>query len=57
MKLFRTCIMKKMIIMSMAVGGMLLSACSNEIEMRRPPVYQIPELPVVEDIHTYKAPL
>lgn len=57
MKLFRNCIMKKMIVLSMAVGGMLLSACSEEIEMRRPPVYQMPELPVVEDIHTYKAPL
>ena len=30
---------------------------SDTIEMRRPPVYELPELPVVEDIHTYKAPL
>ena len=36
---------------------LLLASCSDTIEMRRPPVYELPELPVVEDIHTYKAPL
>ncbi len=37
--------------------GAALAACSNEIEMRRPPKYELPDLPVVENIHTYKAPL
>lgn len=49
--------MKKMNIITMAVGAVLLASCSDTIEMRRPPVYELPELPVVEDIHTYKAPL
>lgn len=41
-----------------ATAAMLLcGACSDEIEMRRPPVYELPELPIVEDIHTFKAPL
>lgn len=44
-------------IITMAVGAVLLASCSDTIEMRRPPVYELPELPVVEDIHTYKAPL
>lgn len=47
--------------MTMTTGAlsllMLLGSCSEEIEMRRPPVYELPELPVVEDVHVYKAPL
>lgn len=38
-------------------AGTFLAACGNDIEMRRPPKYELPELPVVEDIHVYKAPL
>ena len=34
-----------------------LCACSNEIEMRRPPKFELPELPEVGDIHTFKAPM
>lgn len=34
-----------------------LCACSNTIEMRYPPKAELPELPVVDDIHTYKAPM
>ncbi len=49
--------MKKIIISAGAVASMLLASCSDEIEMRRPPVYELPELPVVEGIHQYKAPL
>ena len=43
--------------------GTLLSAtlccsCSKDIEMRYPPKYELPELPVVEGIHQgQKAPL
>ena len=49
--------MKKTIISAGVVASMLLASCSDEIEMRRPPVYELPELPVVEAIHQYKAPL
>lgn len=40
-----------------AMAATLLGSCTNEIEMRRPPVYELPELPVVEDIHVFKAPM
>lgn len=41
-----------------AVGAGLLSACDDDnYKMKYPPRYELPELPVVEDIHTYKAPL
>lgn len=46
-----------MTILAALAVGMASAACSNEIEMRYPPKYELPELPVVEDIHTYKAPL
>ena len=37
---------------------MLLGSCTDEIEMRRPPKFELPELPVVEDVQTgKKAPL
>ncbi len=36
---------------------MLLSACTDEIEMRYPKKFELPELPEVGNIHTYKAPL
>ena len=29
---------------------MLLGSCTDEIEMRRPPKFELPELPVVEDV-------
>ena len=45
-----------MIAASLAIAT-LLGACNDEIEMRRPPKVELPDLPVVEDIHTYKAPL
>lgn len=34
-----------------------LASCSDNIEMRYPPKYELPELPEVGEIHTYKAPL
>lgn len=45
-----------MIAASLAIAT-LLGACNDEIEMRRPPKVELPDLPAVEDIHTYKAPL
>lgn len=47
----------KLIISAGVVATMLMASCNDEIEMRRPPVFELPELPVVEGIHTYKAPL
>lgn len=46
--------------MSMIASVLALSAlasCSDNIEMRYPPKYELPELPEVGEIHTYKAPL
>ena len=51
--------MKKMIVMTMALAAICLcSACKDEIEMRYPPKYELPDLPVVEGVHDgVKAPL
>ncbi|MBQ8466692.1 MAG: glucan 1,6-alpha-isomaltosidase [Prevotella sp.] len=51
--------MKKMTLWTMALAAVsLLSACKDDIEMRYPPKYELPELPVVEGIHDgQKAPL
>lgn len=49
--------MKKMNIMALALSALMLSACNNEIEMRYPPKFELPDLPAVEGIHQYKAPL
>lgn len=49
--------MKKMTILAALAAGIAFASCSNEIEMRYPPKYELPELPNVEGIHTYKAPL
>lgn len=49
--------MNKMTIIAALAAGVALSACTDDIEMRRPPVFELPDLPVVEDIHTFKAPL
>lgn len=49
--------MKTMNILAASVTAMLLASCSDDIEMRRPPKFELPDLPVVEDIHQYKAPL
>lgn len=40
------------------MGASLLAACSDDnYKMKYPPRYELPELPVVEDLHSYKAPL
>lgn len=51
--------MKQMIFWTMAlVMTMLCSSCKDDVEMRYPPKYELPELPVVEGIHDgVKAPL
>ena len=51
--------MKKMNILAAALTATMLAGCANDdyYEMRYPPKYELPELPVVEDIHKYKAPL
>ena len=50
--------MKKLgIIASAALAVSVFASCSDEIEMRYPPKYEVPELPEVGEIHTYKAPL
>lgn len=35
----------------------LFGGCKDQIEMRRPPKFVLPDLPKVEGIHTFKAPL
>ena len=49
--------MKKMNIIASILSILALSSCADEIEMRYPPKYELPELPEVGEIHTYKAPL
>lgn len=44
-------------IITLALSMFALASCSDEIEMRYPPKYELPELPDVGEIHTYKAPL
>lgn len=50
--------MNKMTTIAAALSAtLLLGACSDEIEMRYPPKFQLPELTDVGEIHNYKAPL
>lgn len=49
--------MKKMNILAAALAATAMTACTDDIEMRRPPKFELPDLPVVEDIHQFKAPL
>lgn len=44
-------------IIASALTVLTLASCSDKIEMRYPPKYELPELPDVGEIHTYKAPL
>lgn len=45
-----------MILASVALSALLCS-CRDDVEMRYPPKYELPDLPVIEDIHVYKAPM
>lgn len=47
----------KMNIIASALAMLALASCSNDIEMRYPPKHELPDLPEVGEIHTYKAPL
>lgn len=51
--------MKKMNILAAALTMATLAGCANDdyYEMRYPPKYELPELPQIGEIHTYKAPL
>ena len=49
--------MKTMNILATALAASMFAACTEEIEMRRPPKYEMPELPIIEGIHTFKAPM
>lgn len=50
--------MKKVIFSAICMATTLLSACTDEIAMRYPHKYELPDLPVVEGIHEgVKAPL
>lgn len=50
--------MKRMAILTTALAAAaMLCSCADDIEMRYPPKYELPELPEVGEIHTYKAPL
>jgi len=49
--------MKRMNILAAALAAALLTGCADDIEMRYPPKYELPDLPEVEGIHRYKAPL
>ena len=49
--------MKKMNILAFLATSLVMASCNDTIEMRYPPKYELPELPVVEGIHKYKAPL
>ena len=49
--------MRKMSMIASVLALSALASCSDNIEMRYPPKYELPELPEVGEIHTYKAPL
>ncbi|MCH5235912.1 MAG: glucan 1,6-alpha-isomaltosidase [Muribaculaceae bacterium] len=49
--------MKQMNILTAIATSLLFASCNDTIEMRYPPKYELPDLPVVEGIHKYKAPL
>lgn len=49
--------LNKILLASAIVAGALCSSCSNEIEMRYPPKYVLPEMEEVGEIHNFKAPL
>lgn len=51
--------MKKTFLFATALAALsMFCSCKDEIEMRYPPKYELPELPTVEGIHeNQKAPL
>ena len=49
--------MRTMNVIATALAALALASCSKDIEMKYPPKFELPELPEVGEIHTYKAPL
>ena len=49
----------KMTLISAAavIGASMLASCGEDVNMKRPPVFTLPELPQISDVHVYKAPL
>lgn len=50
-------ILKFTSILAAVAAASMSAACTDDIEMRYPPKTELPDLPVIEDIHVYKAPL
>ena len=46
-------------ILAAALTATMIAGCANDdyYEMRYPPKYELPDLPVIEGVHSYKAPL
>ena len=49
--------MKIMNILASTLAVAALTACTDTIEMRRPQKFVLPDLPPIEEIHNFKAPL
>ena len=49
--------MNKLSILAAGITATLLAGCTDDIEMRYPPKYELPDLPDIEGIHQFKAPL
>ena len=51
--------MKNMTLMTIALAAAsLFASCKDDVEMKYPPKYELPDLPVIEGIHeNVKAPL
>ena len=51
--------MKNMTLMTIALAAAsLFASCKDDVEMKYPPNYELPDLPVIEGIHeNVKAPL
>lgn len=43
---------------ALLAGASMLAACTDDnYKMKYPPRYELPELPVVEGVHSFKAPM
>lgn len=49
--------MNKLSILAAGITATLLAGCTDDIEMRYPPKHELPDLPDIEGIHQFKAPL
>ena len=46
-----------MSLLASTLAAVALTGCVENIEMRRPQKFELPELPPIEEIHNFKAPL